>query len=126
MAAKSSISLGIEVTGAEAFKASLRACDTESKALAAEMTRLSQSTSMLDKGLPGMAQKFTTLGQNLQNSKDKLALLNNELPLTIGGGIGQSRLCLLMMGCAHIGEVQSSVWDAQTVEEWEKAGIRLL
>lgn len=80
MAAKSSISLGIEVTGAEAFKASLRACDTESKALAAEMTRLSQSTSLLDKGLPGMAQKFTTLGQNLQNSKDKLALLNNELP----------------------------------------------
>ena len=53
-------------------------------------------------------------------------LLNNELPLTIGGGIGQSRLCLLMMGCAHIGEVQSSVWDAETVEACEKAGIRLL
>ena len=53
-------------------------------------------------------------------------LLNNELPLTIGGGIGQSRLCLLMMGCAHIGEVQSSVWDQATVEACEKAGIRLL
>ena len=53
-------------------------------------------------------------------------LLNNELPLTIGGGIGQSRLCLLMMGCAHIGEVQSSVWDRDTVEACEKAGIRLL
>ncbi len=53
-------------------------------------------------------------------------LLNEELPLTIGGGIGQSRLCLLMMGCAHIGEVQSSVWDAATVEACEKAGIRLL
>ena len=53
-------------------------------------------------------------------------LLNNELPLTIGGGIGQSRLCLLMMGCAHIGEVQSSVWDAATIEACEKAGIRLL
>jgi len=53
-------------------------------------------------------------------------LLNDELPLTIGGGIGQSRLCLLMMGCAHIGEVQSSVWDQRTVEECEKAGIRLL
>ena len=53
-------------------------------------------------------------------------LLANELPLTIGGGIGQSRLCLLMMGCAHIGEVQSSVWDAATVEACEKAGIRLL
>ena len=53
-------------------------------------------------------------------------LLNDQLPLTIGCGIGQSRLCLLMMGCAHIGEVQSSVWDAKTMEECEKAGIRLL
>ena len=53
-------------------------------------------------------------------------LLNGELPLTIGGGIGQSRLAMLMMGCAHIGEVQSSVWDAQTVEACEAAGIRLL
>ena len=53
-------------------------------------------------------------------------LLNNELPLTIGGGIGQSRLSMLMMGCAHIGEVQSSVWDEDTVRECEKAGIRLL
>ena len=53
-------------------------------------------------------------------------LLNDELPLTIGGGIGQSRLCMLMMGCAHIGEVQSSVWDAHTVEVCEKAGVKLL
>ena len=53
-------------------------------------------------------------------------LLNGELPLTIGGGIGQSRLCLLMMGCAHIGEVQSSVWDQATINACEKAGIRLL
>ena len=53
-------------------------------------------------------------------------LLNNELPLTIGGGIGQSRLCMLMIGSAHIGEVQSSIWDDMTVAECEKAGIRLL
>ena len=53
-------------------------------------------------------------------------LLNGQLPLTIGGGIGQSRLAMLMMGCAHIGEVQSSVWDASTVEACESAGIRLL
>ncbi len=53
-------------------------------------------------------------------------LLNNELPLTIGGGIGQSRLCMLMMGCAHIGEVQSSIWDAETVRICEEAGIPLL
>ena len=53
-------------------------------------------------------------------------LLNDELPLTIGGGIGQSRLCMLMMGCCHIGEVQASVWDQETVDACEKAGIRLL
>ncbi len=53
-------------------------------------------------------------------------LLNDELPLTIGGGIGQSRLCMLMMGCVHIGEVQSSIWDDATIEACEKAGIRLL
>ena len=53
-------------------------------------------------------------------------LLNNELPLTIGGGVGQSRLCMLMMNCAHIGEVQSSVWDHDTVSVCEEAGVRLL
>ena len=53
-------------------------------------------------------------------------LLNDELPLTIGGGIGQSRLCMLMLGCAHIGEVQSSIWDAETVRVCEEAGITLL
>ena len=53
-------------------------------------------------------------------------LLEGQLPLTIGGGIGQSRLSMLMMGCAHIGEVQSSVWDTATVEACEKHGIRLL
>ena len=53
-------------------------------------------------------------------------LLAGELPLTIGGGIGQSRLCMLMMGSAHIGEVQSSIWDKDTVEGCKKAGIRLL
>ena len=54
------------------------------------------------------------------------ALLAGELPLTVGGGIGQSRLCMLMMGCAHIGEVQSSIWDKETVEGCKAAGIRLL
>ena len=53
-------------------------------------------------------------------------LLAGELPLTVGGGIGQSRLCMLMMGCAHIGEVQSSIWDRNTLELCDKAGIRLL
>ena len=54
------------------------------------------------------------------------ALLAGELPLTIGGGIGQSRLCMLMMGCAHIGEVQSSVWDDETRRTAEAAGVMLL
>ena len=53
-------------------------------------------------------------------------LLAGDLPLTIGGGIGQSRLAMLMMGCAHIGEVQSSIWDHETVAACEAAGIRLL
>ena len=53
-------------------------------------------------------------------------LLAGELPLTIGGGIGQSRLSMLLLGCAHIGEVQSSVWDAETIAACEKAGIPLL
>ena len=53
-------------------------------------------------------------------------LLKNELPLTIGGGIGQSRLAMLLMGCAHIGEVQSSIWDQETIAACEQAGIPLL
>ncbi|MBQ8001477.1 MAG: aspartate--ammonia ligase [Ruminococcus sp.] len=53
-------------------------------------------------------------------------LLNGELPLTIGGGIGQSRLCMLLLGCAHIGEVQSSLWDADTVLKCKQHGIKLL
>lgn len=53
-------------------------------------------------------------------------LLKNELPLTIGGGIGQSRLSMLMMGCAHIGEVQSSIWDTETLRACETARIPLL
>ena len=53
-------------------------------------------------------------------------LLNDELPLTMGGGIGQSRLCMLMIGTCHIGEVQSSLWDRETGEACRKAGILLL
>lgn len=54
------------------------------------------------------------------------ALLNGELPLTIGGGIGQSRLSMLLLGKAHIGEVQASVWDEDTIETCRKAGVILL
>ena len=54
------------------------------------------------------------------------AVLNGELPYTIGGGIGQSRLCMLLLGSVHIGEVQASVWDKATREACAKAGIPLL
>ena len=53
-------------------------------------------------------------------------ILNDELPLTIGGGIGQSRLCLFFLNKAHIGEVQSSYWDKEDVEEFKKYNIHLL
>jgi aspartate--ammonia ligase len=54
------------------------------------------------------------------------SLLNNDLPLTIGGGIGQSRLCMFFLRKAHIGEVQCSIWTEETIRECEKAGITLL
>ncbi|MBR0310843.1 MAG: aspartate--ammonia ligase [Oscillospiraceae bacterium] len=53
-------------------------------------------------------------------------LLNGELPLTMGGGIGQSRVCMLLIGTAHIGEVQVSLWDEETRKTCEEKGILLL
>ena len=53
-------------------------------------------------------------------------LLAGELPLTIGGGIGQSRLCMLLLQKAHVGEVQVSVWNKETVDLCKSAGIELL
>lgn len=49
-----------------------------------------------------------------------------ELPYTIGGGIGQSRLCMLLLNKAHVGEVQASIWPDEMVEECEKHNIHLL
>ena len=54
------------------------------------------------------------------------ALLNGELPYTIGGGIGQSRICMFFLRKAHIGEIQSSLWPDEVREEANKAGIPLL
>ncbi len=53
-------------------------------------------------------------------------LLNDELPLSMGGGIGQSRLCMYLLDKAHIGEVQAGIWPIETVETCVKAGIKLL
>lgn len=54
------------------------------------------------------------------------ALLNKELPYTIGGGIGQSRICMFYLRKAHIGEVQSSVWPQDVMEEADKMRLPLL
>lgn len=54
------------------------------------------------------------------------SLLAGELPYTIGGGIGQSRLCMLLLGKAHVGEVQASIWPDQMMAECAAAGIQLL
>lgn len=67
-----------------------------------------------------------------ENATDRLnlpfhkALVEGKLPLTIGGGIGQSRLCMLLLGKAHIGEVQASVWPEKEIERCKSAGIELL
>lgn len=69
---------------------------------------------------------------NHKNEEFKLSnpyvksVINNELPLTIGGGIGQSRLCMYFLKKAHIGEVQSSIWDEEYIKELEKENIHLL
>ena len=54
------------------------------------------------------------------------ALLNDELPLTMGGGIGQSRLCMYLLQKRHVGEVQASIWPQSMREECDKEGIILL
>ena len=82
----------------------------------------------------GMRVDAETLDKQLDfadcNERRKLPfhkmLLNGELPQTFGGGIGQSRLSMLLLGKAHIGEVQSSIWDEQTIEAAKKAGVTLL
>ena len=53
-------------------------------------------------------------------------ILNKELPYTIGGGIGQSRLCMLLLKKAHVGEVQASIWPQEVIDECEKHNIHLL
>ena len=63
---------------------------------------------------------------NRRNLPFHKALLEGKLPYTIGGGVGQSRLCMLLLGSAHIGEVQCSVWDDNTLKTCKEAGIEIL
>lgn len=53
-------------------------------------------------------------------------ILNKELPYTIGGGIGQSRLCMLLLGKAHVGEVQASIWPDEMLKKCEENDIHIL
>ena len=53
-------------------------------------------------------------------------ILENELPLTIGGGIGQSRVCMLLLGKEHIGEVQASLWPDEMKKLCAEKGVKLL
>jgi aspartate--ammonia ligase len=53
-------------------------------------------------------------------------LLNGKLPLSIGGGIGQSRLCMLMLRKAHIGEIQASIWPDDMRRECHELGMKLI
>lgn len=68
----------------------------------------------------------------LADALDRLAndyhkrIVANKLPLTVGGGIGQSRLCMLILQKAHVGEVQASIWPDEIVAKCDEAGIRLL
>jgi len=68
----------------------------------------------------------------LENAEDRKELywhkrlLNNEFPQTIGGGIGQSRICMFILNKAHIGEVQASVWDEETLAASKERNIPLM
>ncbi|MCH4241250.1 MAG: aspartate--ammonia ligase, partial [Prevotella sp.] len=63
-------------------------------------------------------------------SREKLyfhqRLLNGTLPLSIGGGIGQSRLCMLLLHKAHIGEIQASIWPEEMRKECDGCGMKLI
>nr|WP_325253872.1 aspartate--ammonia ligase [uncultured Oscillibacter sp.] len=76
---------------------------------------------------PALSRQLTAAGCDHRRTLPfHQMLLNGELPQSMGGGIGQSRLCMLLLGTCHIGEVQASLWDRETAEGCEKAGITLL
>ena len=68
----------------------------------------------------------------IDNKEERMSLpyhqnvLNNILPYTIGGGIGQSRLCMFFLEKKHIGEVQAAIWDDETIKHSKEKGIVLL
>ena len=74
-----------------------------------------------------MDKQLTIAGcDSRRNLEFHKMLLSGQLPQTIGGGIGQSRLSMLVLGKAHIGEVQASIWDPETKKVCQEAGVILL
>ena len=72
------------------------------------------------------SQLKTANAEDRKNLPFHKSLLAGELPYTIGGGIGQSRLCMLLLNKAHVGEVQSSVWPEDMIEACKKNKMILL
>lgn len=68
----------------------------------------------------------------IRDAEDRLelnfhkSLVNGELPASMGGGIGQSRLCMFLLQKAHIGEVQASIWPEEQMKACKEAGIELI
>ena len=54
------------------------------------------------------------------------SIIDDQLPLTLGGGIGQSRICMFMLKKMHIGEVQASYWPEEEINYWKKQNVELL
>ena len=77
-------------------------------------------------GISATASWTKPAARSVRNCPSTRCCWTATLPLTMGGGIGQSRLCMLLLGKAHVGEVQVSLWDDDTVAACEKAGIALL
>ena len=74
-----------------------------------------------------LQKQLAEAGALVRNQYDYHKMItNNTLPLTIGGGIGQSRLCMLLLEKAHIGEVQSSIWNKDMITKCAEHGITLL
>jgi len=73
-----------------------------------------------------LANQMLKVKYDKEPSKYHQQILNNKLPLTIGGGIGQSRICMLLLDKMHIAEVQASVWDEKTLEFFTKNDIKPL
>ena len=72
-------------------------------------------------------RQLTIAGCDARRELDfQKAILNRELPYTIGGGIGQSRICMFFLRKAHIGEVHVSLWPKEVQEEAAAHGIQLL